>query len=629
MAQTDIAVFAKEHGILKENTLRLIRVGYPLLRVRANIISHKDSREFCPIKKYIHRLVTGDQPDGQEPAVYVKDRLQAFQLLGLDKDLYDVASYYYDELILNGLIHDTPQGAVAGAAPPDDPALKRIRSSRQEETYLTLDMFNLDIYGQKVSGLRCKSTQELVDAYEKDICMPLPPDYVYHPETLEALINQKNFDFSNCTVEYKTARLQAQNMPHGVQGIELVRESEDDDPVDVYWMPYFLAWEKTDEGSQYCLYSNTSGRPIDLFPINSPDYKEFQQFLRQLFQARHYGTLSYFLTDWVEVPLTSGKSRLSDGVTMDSDGNYSTTLTDAQLALVCMAEQEEVVNVLSLVSDGVGIIPTREAGRLVRFSLTQEQREFCQMVLANPEGRYELALPLLEQAVETEDSEVAYHLANCYMMGRGTEVDLQKAFTLYRQAACKNHPWAMLYEGNCYLNGYGTEVDPNAGIACWSKIQPNAPSYATALHNIGTAHIRLNNHEEAAAVLQKAEQLNFVSSFTAFSLGHLYEKGLGVEVNAEEAAKHYAMAAKWGHIPARVCLAVCYIEGIGVAQDPIQAKHLLRQALQPCPEERLFFLGTKPFLPYHNLVCTREDLETRRKLLKTMQQRAENLLSKL
>ncbi len=629
MAQNEIAIFAMKQGILKENTLRLIRIGYPLLRVRANILSYQDSKHFCLIKKYLHRLVTGDQPDDQNPTVYVQDRLEASRLLGLDKDLYDVASYYYDELILDGLIHDSPRGALAGAAPANDPTLERIRSSRQGETNLTVDMFSLDIYGQKVSGLRCKTREELLAAHGKDICLPSPPEYTEQPEVLEALINEANFDFDNCTEEYMTARLQAQNMPHGVRSIELVREDGDEDPVELYWLPYYLAWEKTEEGSQYCLYSNTSGRPIDLFPINSPSHKALQDFLQYLFKGKHYAGVSYALTDAVEVSLSNSKTELCQNVTMDPDGNYHTPLTDTQLALVCMSEETEAVDVLNLITTSAGVIPTREAGRLVHFCLTEDQQALCEKILADPKNRYTLVMPLLEQAAENGNTEAIYHLANCALMGRGTEQDMQKAFALYRKAAERKHPWAALYLGVCYLNGYGTEIDLEAGIACWKEIDPRAPSYSAALHNIGTAYIRQPDYDAAVLALQQAEQGNFVSAFTAYTLGHLYETGKGVEQNYEEAVKRYETAAKWGHIPARITLATCYIRGTGVERDIPRAKKLLKEALQPCPEERLFFLGSNPFIAYPNLACTDDDLEKRRAALEAFQQRAKVLLSKL
>ena len=272
MAWNNMATVAMEQGLINENTLRFIRIGYPLLVVQANILSFRDNREFCLLKKYIHRLVTGDQPDSKTPMAYVKDRLEAFQLLSLDNELYDVASRFYDELIIEGKIHDSPRGALAGAAPKNDPALSRIRSSRQGETCLFVDPFSGEIYGQKVSGLSFRTLGELVASHEKDICLPILPEYIYRPEELEALINQKNFSFENCTEEFMTARLQAQNMPHGATGVELL-QSDTAPAVEVLWRPYRLAWQKTENGDEFLLYSNTDNTPIDLFPINSPGHK--------------------------------------------------------------------------------------------------------------------------------------------------------------------------------------------------------------------------------------------------------------------------------------------------------------------------------------------------------------------
>ena len=629
MAQNEIALFGMKQGFLKENTLRLIRFGYPLLRVQANILSYKDNMDFCLIKKYIHRLVTGDRPTDENPIVYVQDRLHAFRLLGADKELYDVASYYYDELILNGAIHDTPQGALAGPAPFDDPSLKRIRSSRQSEGNLVVDMFTLDIYGNKVSSVRCRSLAELLGDYERDICLPYPPEYVGQPEVLEELINQRNFDFSKCTEEYMTNRLQEQNMPHGVQRIELVQEEEEDDPVEILWVPYYLALEKTEDGTQYCLYSHSSGRPIDLFPINSPDYKVLQQFLDQLLQGRYFPGITYHLTDSIEIPLTGKKFALEKDVTMDEDGNYHVPLTNDHLALICMLEEADTVDVLNLITKSVGVIPSCEAGRLVHFHLTEEQQAFCQAVLDAPQNRHLLAMPMLEQAAENDNVEAIYHLANCLLMGRGTEEDQHRAFTLYQKAAAKKHSWGQLYESFCHLNGFGTKVNPEASLASLLQINPRAPSYSLVLHNIGVAYLLQKEYANAAKALQQAESRNFVSPLTAYSLGYLYEKGLGVEQSYEEAVKRYQTAAKWGHIPARFSLAACYIKGTGVEANIPYAKQLLQEVIQPCPEDRLFYLGAKPFIPYTNFACTATELERRRKLLESLQQRAQNVLSKL
>ncbi len=626
MAQNNIAITAMKQGLINENTLRFIRIGYPVLRVRANILSYKDSQDFCLIKKYIHRLVTGDQPTDPAPIAYVKDRLQAFQLLGLDKELYDVASYYYDELILDGKIHDSPQGALAGAAPDNDPTLRRIRSSRQVESCLMVDPFSADIYGQKVSELRYKTDRELASSWGDDICMPILPDYISHPETLEALINQQNFSFENCTEEFMTARLQAQNMPQGTRGIELVQD--DDKPaISVYWRPYWLAYQRTEEGNKFFLYSCTSGALVDLFPINEPRYQVLQRFLLGMFDTPYYSSVNYALASTVDIPIHD-KTQLAENVIRDDNGNYRVSLTDVQLAQICMAEETEVVNVLQLVTAGVGVIPTREAGRLISFTLTPQQIAFCESVLAAPEDRYALAFPILQEAAAQGNREAMYHTANYFYMGRGVAPDLEAAFALYKKASEAKHPWAILYQGICHLNGHGTAVDLDAAIDCWRKLPPNAPSYTAALHNIGIAYQK-KDPKVAVEILTEAQSRKFITPFTSYALGYLYANGLGVEADPEEAAIQYAVAAGRGHIPAKYSLARCYISGTGVEKDLAKARQLLTDALQPCPEDRIFYLGAYPFIPRAHLVYTREELEKRPQLLDLIQSQAQKMLSRL
>ena len=314
---------------------------------------------------------------------------------------------------------------------------------------------------------------------------------------------------------------------------------------------------------------------------------------------------------------------------MDANGNYRVALTDSQLALICMAEAEEVVSTLKLVIDGAGIITTREAGRLVRFSLTPEQLAICQKVLSDPQCRYGCTLPLLQQAAEQGNRDAIFHLANCSFMGRGMEPDMEKAFALYQKASNANHFWATFYLGFCLLNGYGTEADPQAAIACLKKLPPNALCYPAALHNIAAAYLQEKDFHTAAEVLHQVEQGSFITPFTAYSLGYLYANGLGVEKNPEEAAKRYRFAANLGHIPGKYALAKCYLEGNGVKKDTGEARKLLQQILQQLPEERLFFFGAAPFISYPNLVYAPQDMEKRRGLLKTIQSLAQKALSTL
>ncbi len=378
MAYNSVGIFANEHGLINENTLRFIHLGYPILQVRANILSLKDSPTFNLMKKYIYRLVSGDDPDCKNPMAYVDNRLEAFQLLGIDKELYDVASYCYDELILEGKIHDSEMGPLAVAAKENDPTLKRIRTSRQRESLLLIDPFSTTIYA--ANKFPTPKAKDEILRNNNDICLPTLPEYVTHLETLEALINQQNFSFEDCTEEFMTARLQEQFMPSGTKSIELL---SDEAYPKTYWLAYYLALQKTEDGETFYLYNPTNGKIINTFPINDAEHREFRDFFKNLFYSTAKQKVEYSLTRDVDFELKDENGCLNPEINLDENGNYIVTLTDNELATILSTDEDEAVEALKILLYGTTVITNNEAGRLIHFILTDEQKEMCQNKLSD------------------------------------------------------------------------------------------------------------------------------------------------------------------------------------------------------------------------------------------------------
>jgi len=378
MAWNNTERFAMKNGLLSAKTLRFIHLGYPLLRVRVNINFYRDSSDFCLLKKYILELVGSDAAN---PTVRVKDRLEAFRLLGLDNELYDVASCYYDQLILEGLIHDTPEGVLAGPAPEDDPAFQRLRSARKIGTHLTVDPFGAYICGKNISELHCLSTTEIREKMGGDIYLPILPAYVTQADRLEHQINHRNFDFSRCTEESRNEQLREQNMPPATQGIELVREN-DDPVVEVYWLPCYVALERTETGMAFTVYRPGDGKSIsDRLPIQDTHHKPLQKFLLDMFKTRSKFSVDYRLTNSVTIPIKKEDGSLAPNAKADKQGNYQVTLTNAQLIALGKEAESDAMEALMTLLEGCGVIATREPGRLVRFALTPEQQTACQNLL--------------------------------------------------------------------------------------------------------------------------------------------------------------------------------------------------------------------------------------------------------
>lgn len=374
MGWNNIECAAFKKALVGKDTLRFMHLGYPLLRVRANIRFYKDSKDFCLLKKHILQLVGSDT---QRPFPYVQDRLEVFSLLGLDSELYDVASYYYDELILQGLIHETPQGVIAGPAPAGDPAYARIRSAREIDTHLTIDPFGALIFGKNIAQLHCYSTSEIRDEMGGDICLPTLPGYVYQANRLEMEINHRNFDFSKCTEESRNQQLKQQNMPPATQGIQLMKDG-DSAIWEVYWVPCYVALEKTLTGQTLKLYRQDGAAIDKLIDLNDGPHKAVREFLMGLLDAESGNSLRYQLTKALTIPLKDQNGQLEDKVDVDSHGNYRVSLSEEQLQLLTTADSDELREALVVLLEYYGILATREVGRLVRFSLTAAQKRFCE-----------------------------------------------------------------------------------------------------------------------------------------------------------------------------------------------------------------------------------------------------------
>ena len=626
MARTDVARFALENGFLHDNTLRLIRLGLPFLQVRATIDRQVDERHYSLIKRTLYDLLTGQDPKAKPPVAYVQDRQEAFALLGLDREFYDVANRLFLELVAEGKVHETPQGVLAGKAPANDPVYKTAKRATNHTCNLLVNPLTADICVEAFQNQPFYTKENLLASFKSDIC-PVPvPAYVYDPEIFQRLINDRNFYFEDCSEEFKTRRLREQNLPAGTYGIQLDTEDLDFSPGE-FWIPYFLTLERTENGNVYQLYGCKSGTCIDFFPINDPDYQILQDFVDSLLGAQFFNGLTYPLTDIVQVSLTHKAGKPVKGVTMDEDGNYTTPLTDLQLALICMDKTEDVVTTLTVVTEGRAVIPALEVGRLVRFALTEEQQDFCRQVLEDPERRYELALPILQAAADRGDKDARYHLANCTLMGRGREADPSQAYQLYQQLAEEGHVWGTYYQGYCLTYGVGTDPDPQAALAAFEEIPQDSKVQALplALYQIAQIHTAKRDYEKAFEALQAGVNLKLVNPMISFLLGSFYMLDATGKKDLVQAKTHLQAAAKRGVLPAQAGLIPFCVE----EHDISKAQALLEQVLQPLQPEDYYFWGAKSFVPYPHLCFTQEMLQGNRTILEQSQDMAKRIQKEL
>ena len=85
----------------------------------------------------------------------------------------------------------------------------------------------------------------------------------------------------------------------------------------------------------------------------------------------------------------------------------------------------------------------------------------------------------------------------------------------------------------------------------------------------GVTALEAGDYETAREKFHAAAEKGHVDAQAA--LGELYNRGIGINRNAQEAAKWYRLAAEQGHLDAQVTLGWMYNAGTGVPQDFMEA----------------------------------------------------------
>ncbi|KAI8803478.1 hypothetical protein BJ742DRAFT_749017 [Cladochytrium replicatum] len=165
-----------------------------------------------------------------------------------------------------------------------------------------------------------------------------------------------------------------------------------------------------------------------------------------------------------------------------------------------------------------------------------------------------------------------FFLAECYGNGSlGLQVDHEKAFNLYVNAAKQNHPAATYRTAVCYEVGAGTKRDAPRAVQFYRKA--GALGDTAAMYKLGMVLLKgllkeLRNPREAITWLKRAaNQADETTPHALHELGLLYEgKGsdAGGNIIPDPAYAHdlFLKAAQLGYAPSQYKLGLCYEYGL-------------------------------------------------------------------
>ena len=225
------------------------------------------------------------------------------------------------------------------------------------------------------------------------------------------------------------------------------------------------------------------------------------------------------------------------------------------------------------------------------------------LMYANGEGVLEddnEAVKWYRKAAEQGDASAQYNLGLMYDNGEGVLEDKKEALKWYRKAAEQGYVSAQnslqkKFEetraeagkgdviaqhnlGVMYDNGIGVLQDHNAAVKWYRK--------AATKKNLENAKKRFEvNFEETKA---KADKGGIIAQH---SLGVMYDNGIGVKENREEAKKWYRKAAEQGHADAQFLFGAMLRKGKGVLEDHKESVKWYRKAAEQGHASAQYRLG--------------------------------------
>lgn len=159
-----------------------------------------------------------------------------------------------------------------------------------------------------------------------------------------------------------------------------------------------------------------------------------------------------------------------------------------------------------------------------------------------------------------------------YQQGKFT-----RAIKVWEPLAESGHAEAQFNLSIMYEQGRGVDVD-DAKAAYWSD-KAVASEYPPALHNRALVMLARKNYEAAIDLLQNSASKDFPPS--QYSLGKIYQAGIGLAESPVDAFKYVEMAANNGFAKAQYNLGKMYRDGYGVAvNEAVSSAWYLKAAEQ-------------------------------------------------
>lgn len=223
-------------------------------------------------------------------------------------------------------------------------------------------------------------------------------------------------------------------------------------------------------------------------------------------------------------------------------------------------------------------------------------------------GHHEMALHMWSNVKQAAEAEAAFNIGILYEQGLGVEKDIAEALRYYQQAAEGGSRAGAYQAGLIYLNH--PDYGDRAAAEKWLSIAAldGDEDAAELLKTLNASDddpvddpivqvkslIAAGETEQAVTMLQDLVAQTPPDYRAMTRLAWLYEAGIGVERDIDQAGVLFKQAAEAGIAEAQYAIAVMYQTGVGQPQDKEQAHLWLKrsadQGFQPAVQK----IGEEP-----------------------------------
>ncbi len=230
---------------------------------------------------------------------------------------------------------------------------------------------------------------------------------------------------------------------------------------------------------------------------------------------------------------------------------------------------------LDLMSPKLFMLKNPKTGLAYAEYVYNQARNICEEGKDKKQIDHNKAFVLFKEAAIIGNADAQCCVGCCYRNGYGTQIDYTEARVWYDISAQNGCARALRHIGFCYRDGIGVKKDINKAFEYFTKAVDSG-DISSMIAKGDIYKYSLTNYNEAVKCYTRAAERGHSEGM--WKLGICYEHGSGVTKCYEKASYWYNQSALKKNKYGQSSLAYCYYYGKGVEVDKNKALYWMEQA---------------------------------------------------